>query len=428
MGPNVYPPSSDSSAKLSGSDCMTQRRLRLLVVSSHPVQYATPIFRLLAADSRVEIHVAYCSLQGAELDVDPGFGVRVKWDIPLLEGYPWTSLPNRSWNPRVGSFFGLFNPGIWWLIFRGNFDAVVLITGYVCATFWIAIAAAKWKRMSILFGTDAYDLAARDGKRWKRRVKEWFWPRLFRLADVVLIVSSGGATLMRSLGIPQDRIALVPFCVDNEWWIRKSDQVDRAIVRDRWNVPDNAAVILFSAKLQPWKCPQDLLNAFAKVGGSDAYLVFAGDGALRTVLASHAQALGIASRVRFLGFVNQSELPATYTAADILVLPSAYEPFGLVVNEAMLCRCPVIVSDRVGARFDLVDEGNTGYVFPSGDIQALTEVLQKALSDRTRLRKMGQAARARMARWSPVEYVAALIQSVSKAVESRSEAKAAGRR
>jgi glycosyltransferase involved in cell wall biosynthesis len=152
-------------------------------------------------------------------------------------------------------------------------------------------------------------------------------------------------------------------------------------------------------------------------------LVFAGEGALRPSLVSEAESLGVASRIRFLGFVNQSGLPDTYAASDILVLPSEYEPFGVVVNEAMLCRCPVIVSDRVGARFDLVKEGETGYVFPCGDIDALASVLRVALNDRPRLQRIGEAARKRMASWSPADYVNALVTSVSRAVGIRNEAK-----
>jgi glycosyltransferase involved in cell wall biosynthesis len=362
-------------------------------------------------------------MQGAEAGVDPGFGVQVKWDIPLLDGYPWTFLPNRCGEPRLGSFFGLFNPGIWKLISRGSFDAVVLFTGYVCATFWIAMAAAKWKRARILFGTDAHTLTPRDCKAWKLWVKRGLWPLLFRLADVVIVPSSGGVQLMRSLGVPEDRIGLTPYSVNNEWWIEKSDRTDRAGVRARWGVPKDAAVVLFCAKLQAWKRPDDLLRAFARVAYPDAYLVFAGEGALRPSLVSEAESLGVASRIRFLGFVNQSGLPDTYAASDILVLPSEYEPFGVVVNEAMLCRCPVIVSDRVGARFDLVKEGETGYVFPCGDIDALASVLRVALNDRPRLQRIGEAARKRMASWSPADYVNALVTSVSRAVGIRNEAK-----
>ena len=133
--------------------------------------------------------------------------------------------------------------------------------------------------------------------------------------------------------------------------------------------------------------------------------------------------MGVAHRVRFLGFVNQSRLPGVYRAADILVLPSEYEPFGLVVNEAMLCGRPVIVSDRVGAKYDLVREGETGFVYPCGDIEALARILREVLPDRERLRKMGEAARKRMETWSPREYIEAFVQAVEKAVQQKRDKK-----
>jgi glycosyltransferase involved in cell wall biosynthesis len=390
-------------------------RLRTLLVCTHPVQYSAPIFRLMAKDPRFEIQVAYCSLQGAELQVDPGFGIDVKWDVPLLEGYTWVSLPNRSPVPKADSFFNLVNPGILGLISDGKFDAVVLYTGYVCATFWMAIAAAKWNRVPVLFGTDAHELAPRDHKGWKLWAKRWLWPKLFGLADVVLAPSSGTVALMRSLGIPEDRIALTPYCVDNDWWIEKSAKVDRRAVRARWNIPDDAVAILFCAKLQPWKRPQDLLRAFAQVADLNACLVFAGEGPLRSALESEGRSLGITDKVRFLGFVNQSGLPEAYTASDIFVLPSEHEPFGVVVNEAMLCRCPVIVSDRVGARFDLVRGAETGFVFAAGDVTGLAALLRCAISDRGRLRQMGEASQRMMANWSPKDNIAGFVRSVARA-------------
>jgi glycosyltransferase involved in cell wall biosynthesis len=396
------------------------RPLRVLLVASHPVQYASPLFRLYAQDPRLEILVAYCSLQGAEAQVDSDFGVEVKWDVPLLEGYPWVVLKSRLWRPRLGSFFGLFNPGIWSLIRRGNFDAVVFLTGYVYATFWMGMAAAKVSGVAVLFGTDAHDLAPRDNKSWRRWVKELTLPRLFRLADVVILPSSGGAALIRSLGIPEERVVMTPYCVDNDWWIAESKRADREAVRRSWGVPTEAPVVLFCAKLQVWKRPHDVLRAFAQADSPNAYLVFCGDGALRSALESEAKTLGIGDRVRFLGFVNQSGLPGTYTASDILVLASEYEPFGVVVNEAMLCGCPVIVSDRVGARFDLVREGETGFVFPMGDIGALSALLREVSHSPERIRRMGYAAREQMASWSPRQNLDALVMALDRAVQLQS--------
>jgi glycosyltransferase involved in cell wall biosynthesis len=330
---------------------MSPRRLRVLVVSTHPVQYASPIFRLLGQDSRIESQVAYCSLQGAEAQVDPDFGVEVKWDIPLLEGYRWVLIRNWSWTPRVGSFLGLLNLGIWGVIRRGSFDAILLLTGYACATFWIAIGAAKMSGVPVLFGTDATSLKPRDAKRWKLRIKRFLLPKVFGLADVVIAPSEAGRRFILSLGIPSSRVVFTPFVVDNTWWQQRASEVDRCAVRQAWAIPPDALVVLFCAKLQPWKRPDDVLRAFAKANVKGTYLVFVGQGPMHASLKATATLLGMAERTRFLGFVNQTGLPSAYRSADLFVLPSEYDPCPVVVCEAMLCGCPVVLIDVNRGRF-----------------------------------------------------------------------------
>jgi glycosyltransferase involved in cell wall biosynthesis len=369
----------------------------------------------------MEATVAYCSLSGAEAHEDPGFGVKVAWDVPLLEDYLWIQIKNFSRRPAVGKLFGLINPGVWKLIRTGRFDAIAIFTGYVCVTFWIAVMAAKLSGIPLIYGTDATALRPVDGRNWKASAKKYFWPRLFGMADMVVAPSSGTVELMRSLNIPGQRIALMPYVVDNEWWLTNAERVDRTAVRRSLQIPEHASVILFCAKLQPWKRPQDLLRAFARASILGAYLVYAGDGAMRERLEREAADLNVRDRVRFLGFVNQTGLPQVYCSSDLLVLPSEYEPFGLVVNEAMLCGCPVVVSDRVGARFDLVKENETGFVYPVGDVETLGALLIRALQCRDRLKHMGRTAQQKMDQWSPQRYVQSFVDAVQKAIELRVE-------
>jgi len=399
---------------------MPENRYRVLFVASHPVQYAAPLFRQMARHRQLDIQVAYCSLQGAEAGTDPEFGVEVKWDVPLLDGYRWMKVPNWSLRPGLARFFGLVNPGLWKLIGSGRFDAVVIYTGYMYLTFWIALVAAKFYGVALLFGTDAHGLDPRDGKRWKRALKQLVWPTLFALADVVIVPSSRSLAMMRDLGIAEGRrLTLTPYVVDNGWWTEQAQKVDRRAVRAAWGVPEEAPVVLYCGKLQPWKRPFDLLYAFARADVPGAHLVYAGDGPLRSEAESLASSLGVGERVRFIGFANQSQLPAVYRASDLLVLPSEYEAFGVVVNEAMLCGCAAIVSDRVGAGYDLVEADHTGYIFPCANVDSLTEILHRVLPDREKLAEMGKAARSRMETWSPRENIEALISAVRTSTTGR---------
>jgi glycosyltransferase involved in cell wall biosynthesis len=393
---------------------MSDRRLRLLAIGQQPAQYQAPLFRRMAAREDVELQVAYCTLRGAEAAHDPEFGATVQWDVPLLDGYSWVQVLNRGSGGE--SFWGLRNSGLWRIIREGHFDAVLCYVSYRRATFWIARLAAKLSRAAFLFGTDTTTLNPLDGRMWKRSVKRALWPFLFRLADQVIVPSSGSRELMRSLALPDERVTITPYVVDNDWWLAQSAKVDRAAARGSWGASEADGVVLFCAKLQPWKRPFDLLEAFAKSGVPNTLLVFAGAGPLRAELEARVASLGLGKRVRFLGFVNQSQLPAIYTAADLMVLPSVYDAFGVVVNEAMLCGCAVAASDHVGAARDLIVEGRTGFVYPCGDVDALARVLRQAMGDRAKLTEMQRTARARMETWSPRENIEATLEAVSRGV------------
>jgi glycosyltransferase involved in cell wall biosynthesis len=393
-------------------ETLPNQRRRVLLVTSHVIQYSSPLFRVMARDPRLDLLIAYCSLQGAKPELDPEFGVEVAWDTSVLDGYPWVHLPNRSPVPGLGRFFGLFNPGVWKLIWDGHFDSVIL-PGYFYFTAWVAIAAAKCSSTPILLVTDSHSLRSwRAQSPRKLQFKKWLLQQIFSLASGILVSSTGGVEYLRSLGISSERIVLVPTAVDNDWWTGQAAQVGRNSTRSAWKIPPEGIVALFCAKLQPWKGPADLLEAFAAANVANSYLVFAGDGPERRNLERRAAELDVASRVRFLGFLNQSQLPSAYCAADVFVLPSLFEPFGLVVNEAMLCGLPVVVSDRVGARFDLVREGENGYVYPAGSVDALAEVLREILSNSDQRTLLGAAARRRMETWSPREYTEGMVRAV----------------
>ena len=396
---------------------MAERRYRVLAVAAHPVQYTSPIFQRMAAHPGFDLHVAYCSLRGAEPGHDPEFGATVQWDVPLLEGYSWSHVPNRGTGEE--SFFGLRNPGMAKLIREGNYDAVLCFVGYVRATFWIAYFAARLSGSAFLFGTDASSVAPRDGARWKPWLKRAVWPLLFRLADQVIVPSSATGEMMRELGVPENRISLTHFVVDNDWWTEQAGRINRSATRAELGVSDREIAVLFCAKLQDWKRPLDLLHAFAKAAVADSILLFAGEGPLRAQIESEAAALGIATRVRMLGFTNQSRLPAVYSAADLFVLPSGYDPCPVVVCEAMVCGLPVILSDEIRGRFDLVQPGVTGGIFPCRNVEALAEILRRLLGDRAALAALGANARARMATWSPRENVAATFEAIKKAVSRK---------
>jgi glycosyltransferase involved in cell wall biosynthesis len=320
----------------------------------------------LRCRSSTDATVAFSSLQGAESGMDPDLRVEVAWDVPLLDGYHWIYLPNRALRSGLQRFWGLVNPGLWAFVRRERFDVVVCYN-WRTASFWIATLAAKSSRASLAFVTDAHTLDPRDGRSWKAPLKRLLIPMFFRVAGAGFAPSTRTVKSLRTLGLRRSRIFLTHHVVDNDFFARMAESVDRSAVRERWRIPSEACVALFVGKLVPWKRPMDLLDAAVRV--PELYVVMIGDGVLRSSLEESARRCDLADRVLLLGFTNQAALPGVCAAPDVLVLLSEYEPFGLVVNKAV--GRPAVVTRACGAGGDLVQDGVTGHVVDVGDTRPL---------------------------------------------------------
>lgn len=407
------------SASVSSSARRAAHRRRVLLVATHVVQYASPLYRLLAADPRIDLQVAYCSLQGAEPGVDPEFGREVKWDLPLLEGYRWIHVPNKARRPGLGRFFGLWNAGLWKTIRKESFDVVVLCTGYMFASHWVALFAAKSKGLPVIFSSDTSVVESRDQAGWKRWIKPRILGWAYRSADVLMVISRAGREVALRVGMPAARIATVRSVMDKSEWQARAAGFDGGKVRDEWNVPRESPVAFYCAKLQVWKRPLDLVRAFAQAAVPGAYLVMAGDGPQRGEIEKEVAALGIAENVRLLGFVNTSQLPGHYKAADILVLPSRYDPCPFVVPESMFSGTPVILSDAVVGRADMIDPGRSGYLYPSGNVVALAALLEKTLSNRALLNDLKAGVASQMRAWTAQDYVDSFVDGLELALSRK---------
>ncbi len=188
-------------------------------------------------------------------------------------------------------------------------------------------------------------------------------------------------------------------------------------------IPQDAVCFLYAGKLVPKKRILDLLRSLdlARASGCGMHLLVVGTGEL--LGRARAVSLDRALPVTFAGFLNQRQIVRAYVAADCLVLPSDYgETWGLVVNEAMACGLPALVSDRVGCGPDLVEDGVTGAVFPFGDVGTLAVRLTQLAAQSRQLSEMGARARERVVTHYSVERAVAGTKEAVAALTCRSGA------
>jgi len=395
---------------------------RLAYLVSHPIQYQAPLLRYIAAQPEIDLTVFFLSDLSVRGYQDAGFGIQVQWDVPLLEGYKHIFLPALGSRDRL-SFWRPFVYDLWRHLKIGGFDALWL-HGYAHQANLRAVTIAKKLGIKVLLRGESH-LISHPRSQVKNWVKERLLSGFFAAIDGFLAIGSLNWEYYRHYAVPAERIFRMPYAVDNEFFQKQIAHVqpDRERLREKLRLERHRPIILFASKFQSRKRAFDLLEAYICLSPDGIhepwpYLLFIGDGEERSRLEDRVKQLGWTS-VQFLGFKNQTELPRYYDLCDIFVLPSDYEPWGLVINEVMNAGKAVIVSDHVGCGLDLVSDGQNGYVVPVGDVRLLAERLHRLVTHPDLLCEMGQASRERIARWSFTQDWNGLSQALTRLVHPR---------
>jgi glycosyltransferase involved in cell wall biosynthesis len=396
------------------------RQVRLAYLVSHPIQYQAPLLRRIAQDPNIDLTVFFGSDFSVRGYQDKGFGVEVKWDVPLLEGYRYRFLPALRDN-GTASVFSPINLGLTRLLAghgeEAGFD-VLWVHGYSSMSQMYGILAAKAAGIPVLVRSDS-TLSDRPRGNGKLLLKRAFFRILRELVDGVLVSGSRNLAYWRYYLGDEFPMFLLPYAVDNEWFQERSlsAREGRAALQAKLELEPGRPVILFASKLQTRKHCDDLIAAYARLSPGDGeephpYLVIVGDGEERAALERQAAATGFKS-IRFCGFRNQSEMPRFFDLCTVFVLPSRHEPWGLIVNEAMNAARAIVVSDDVGCQEDLVTDGVEGCVYRVRDVEALAGALMRVLATPETAAEMGQRALARINEWTFEEDVKGLRQAIA---------------
>ena len=393
--------------------------MRLAFLSTHPIQYHSAWFRALAACPGLDLCVYYCHRATPSEQAGAGFGVEFDWDVPLLEGYPYTFLKNVADLPGHGRFGGFDTPEIKEIIQRREYDAM-LVNGWHYKSAWQAIWACWKSKVKVMVRGDSHLYTPRGIA--KRAVKSITYRRFIPHFDACLAAGQWSREYFLHYGARPERIFLVPHAIDSGRFRIEAESLEprRSELRKEKDLDENAIVFMFSGKFIPKKRPMDFICAIerAVLRNSRIEGLMVGDGPLRARCEDLVRERKVP--IRFTGFVNQSQITKAYVVSDALVLPSdGGETWGLVVNEAMACARPCIVSDRVGCGPDLVIPQETGSIFPLGDVEALANSMLELAGNPERMISMGLKARCGLRNYSIETAVDGIIQSLSATLGPR---------
>ncbi len=394
---------------------MTTSRTRLAIMVSHPIQHFAPWHAEAAKLPGLDLRVFFYTKWGLTGATDPGFGVSLKWDVPLLQGYEHEFLPAEPAadfvddpkldNPTVGERLDAFDPH------------VVKVFGYSHKTTKRVAVWAKLRRKPLLLYSDS-NLKAQPF--WKAVLKRPLVGAFYRKVDGALFVGDNNLAYHRFFGLPPDRLFAGCLPVDRQRLTNAVPDAARARreIRQKHGIPEDALVALFCGKFIDRKRPLDVLRAVAGVSKKPLWALLVGEGELRGQLEAHIRSHAV-SNVTLTGFVNQTAIPSYYVAADVLVVSSSFDPHPLIVTEAAVFGLPVIASDAVGCigEHDTARPGGNALVYPCGDVKALTQALQSMSSDAIAYQRYSAAAREIAAGQDTVAAAGQLERAVLRLVE-----------
>ena len=349
---------------------------KLAIVTTHPIQYNAPFFRLLAQRAKIGIKVFYTQSQWAETVADSGFKKNISWDVPLLEGYQHCFVNNTSKTPDTKHYSGVDCPSIITDILAYEPDAV-LVFGWNLKAHWTVIKYFKSK-IPVYFRGDSTLLDEQAGwRQWARRlVLTW----VYRHIDAAFYVGAENKKYFLKHGLKESQLFYTPHAVDNDRFSQPTAMYEENAERMAASVGIDRSKMgfVFAGKFERKKNPLLLLRLATEEKFKDIQFIFIGNGELEEQMKE--MALGL-KNIFFLPFQNQSLMPAVYRLARFFVLPSQGpgETWGLAVNEAMVCGAVPIVSNKVGCAPDLVGDKPSGFIFQSNNLGALREVVQRII-------------------------------------------------
>lgn len=353
-------------------------KLRVAVVTSHPVQYYGPLFRELVKTIDLEVFFAHRASPAEQARA--GFGEAFEWDSDPVSGYPSQFLHNVAARPDASRFLGCDVPEIYARLRAGRFDAL-LMTGWALKAYIQSLVAAKRLGLPVVVRGDSHLGTPRS--RLKRAIKSGLYPALLRGFDAAAYVGARSRAYYEHYHYPAERLFFSPHCVDTAWFAARATPDARQTLRAQLGIGPEIKLVLFAGKLIGRKRPLDLVAAAAlcRAEGWPVEVLVAGDGALRGAMVQAAHLSK--TPLHILGFCNQTRMPAVYAAADCLALPSEVETWGLVANEALACNLPIIVTNDCGCMADFTRDDAACLAYPTGDVDALAQAIKVMAMART---------------------------------------------
>ncbi len=361
---------------------------KIVILTEIIAPYRIPVFNALAGRAEVDLQVIFLAETDRALRQWPIYTDEIR--------FPYQVMP--SWRLRAGKRSLLVNRGLWAALNAARPQTIVC-GGYNYPASWEALWWARRRGVRFVLWTESTQRDQRSGRAGVEWLKRYF----VGSCSAFIVPGKSSFAYLQTLGTSEQAIFTAPNAVDNVFFAIRAEKnkAQATELREKLKLPSR--FILFVGRLVPEKGIFDLLEAYAKLESglrSQVGLVFAGDGVSREDLAQQSQRIN-PGLVCFPGFAHREDLASLYALAEVLVLPTHTDTWGLVVNEAMACGLPIIVSNVAGCSADLVTEGWNGCIVPPQDSEKLSAAIASVVRETELRQRMSAHSLERIRDYSP---------------------------
>jgi glycosyltransferase involved in cell wall biosynthesis len=381
--------------------------IRVALVLPEPTPYRTGMLDRLAGRPELDLTVVYAARAVQRRTWDVRLGHRAV----LLDGrrVPGASRLLRHEYPISTGVFGAL---------RDARPEVVVVSGWSTFASQATIAWCRRRGVPYVLLVESNERDARAG--WRRAVKRAVVPSVVGGAVEILVVGTLARESMLARGVAPARVSVLANTVDVERFVREADELAgrRDAIRGELGLAADDVAVLSVARLSPEKGLDTLVRAVSSAGDPRLVLLLAGSGPERDRVDTLAHRLGV--RLELLPDVPWERIVERYVAADVFALLSRHEPWGVVVNEAAACGLPLVLSDSVGAAYDLLEDGLNGVLVPTDDVAAAGAAIRDLAADPEQRRRAGAASRELVRAWGYEPSIENLV-AVTRRVAGRAE-------
>jgi len=345
----------------------------LAVITTHPQYYQVPIFQTITKKKLFNLDVYYASSEGAKISNCNEFGRVIEWDTPLLKDHNYFISKNQK--KHISSFFlSYFN--LKKFLVKKNYNAI-LICGWNNIFYLKSFFLGLFFKIPLILRVETNN--NRNIPFIKKIIKYFLLFFYLRCFDYFLYIGKRNKNFYKSYNIPNNKLFYAPYSADSNFYFKKNTKLK---FFEKTINPQKKKIILFVGKLIERKNPKAFLDLALTFKNSDDLLfILVGDGNLMSYCKNYIEDNKL-QNIKLVGFKNRKEIRDIYKISYLLVMPSKYETWGLVVNEAMACKLPAIVSNSCGCCDDLIKNNFTGFVYKEGNFADLKRKFDKLVNNK----------------------------------------------